>query len=132
MAPDRPGEWPGAELRVVALFGEKLFGRVGDLDLDLLAFEVFVELGEHDVHDLQHVLFGKRVEDDDLVYPVEELGPEGLLQRIPGLPLGVGEVNLVARVEAELLLADEVLAADVGGHNNDRVLEADRGGPGRP
>src|SRR5215210_812931 len=79
VASDSPCQRSSTELRVVALLGEELLGGVGDLDLDALALEVLVQAGEHDVHDLQHVLLGERLEDDDLIHPVEELGSEGSL-----------------------------------------------------
>src|SRR5918997_121535 len=127
VAPDRAGQRAGAELRVVALLGEELLGGLRDLDGDLLALEVLVEAPEHDVHDLEHVLPAERLEDDDLVYPVEELGPEAALQRLPRAPLGLAEIHAVLRREAELPVRDQVLAADVRGHDDDRVLEV--GGP---
>src|ERR671911_2077417 len=114
VAPYSPRQRSSAELRVVALLGEELLGGVGDLDLDTLAFEVLVQPREHDVHDLQHVLLGEGLEDDDLIYPVEELRPESSFQRFPGPPLGLAEVHAVARGEAELPRRDEMLAAHVG------------------
>src|SRR5215213_6421284 len=121
-----PRQRSSAELRVVALLGEELLRRVGDLDLDALAFQVLVQAREHDVHDLQHVLLGEGLEDDDLIYPVEELRPESPLQGLARPPLGLTEVHAVARGEAELPRRDEMLAAHVGGHYDDRVLEVDR------
>src|SRR5215207_230113 len=121
-----PRQRSSAELRVVALLGEKLLRGVRDLDLDALAFEVLVQAGEHDVHDLQHVLLGEGLEDDDLIYPVQELGPEGSLQGLARPSLGLAEVHAVAGGEAELPRREEVLAAHVRGHDNDRVLEVDR------
>src|SRR5919112_755971 len=121
-----PRQRSSAELRVVALLGEELLRRVGDLDLDALAFQVLVQAREHDVHDLQHVLLGEGLEDDDLIYPVEELRPESPLQGLARPPLGLTEVHAVARGEAELPRRDEVLAAHVRGHDDDRVLEVDR------
>src|SRR5918993_5071762 len=126
VAPYGPRQRPSAELGVVAFLGEELLGGVCHLDLHALALEVLVQAGEHDVHDLQHVLLGEGLEDDDLIYPVEELGPESPLQALARPPLGLAEVNAVARGEAELPRRDEVLAAYVRGHYDDRVLEVDR------
>src|ERR671921_1181390 len=120
-----PRQRSSAELRVVALLGEELLCGVGDLDLDALAFEVLVQAREHDVNDLQHVLLGEGLEDDDLIYPVEELRPERPFERFPGSPLGLAEVHAVAGGEAELPRGDEVLAAHIRGHDDDRVLEVD-------
>src|SRR5215212_7914344 len=121
-----PRQRSSAELRIVALLGEELLRGVGDLDLDALAFEVLVQAGEHDVNDLQHILLGEGLEDDDLIYPVEKLRPESPLQGLARPPLGLAEVHAIARGEAELPRRDEVLAAHVGGHYNYRVLEVDR------
>src|ERR687890_167755 len=126
VAPYSPRQRSSAELRVVALLGEELLRGICDLDLDALAFEVLVQASEHDVHDLQHVLLREGLEDDDLIYPVEELRPEGPLQSLARAPLGLAEVNAVARGEAKLPRRDQVLAAYVRGHYDDRVLEVDR------
>src|SRR5215216_4318901 len=126
VAPYSPRQRSSAELRVVALLGEELLCGICDLDLDALAFEVLVQASEHDVHDLQHVLLREGLEDDDLIYPVEELRPESPLQGLARPPLGLAEVHAVARGEAELPRRDEVLAAYVRGHDNYRVLEVDR------
>src|SRR5918995_1737571 len=128
VAPYGPRQRSSAELRVVALLGEELLDGVGDLDLDALAFEVLVQASEHYVHDLQHVLLGEGLEDDDLIYPVQELGPEGSLQGLARPSLGLAEVHAVAGGETELPRREEVLAAHVRGHDNDRVLEVDVAG----
>ena len=57
------------------------------------------------------------VEDDDLVDPVEELGPEG------GLHSSVTRMSISISVISPV---EDELAADVGGHDDDRVGEVDR------
>src|SRR5918998_5023765 len=126
VAPDGAGERAGAELGVIALLGEELPGRGRHLDGDPLALEVLVQAAQHDVHYLEHVLLGQRLEDDDLIHPVEELGAEGPLQRVAGASLGLAEVHALLRREAELAVAHQVLTAHVRGHDDDRVLEVDR------
>src|SRR5918997_1558493 len=126
VAPDRARQRAGAELGVVAHVRDELPGRGGHLDGDPLALEVLVQAPEHYVHYLDHVVLDEGVEDDDLVDPVEELGAEGPLQRLPRAPLGLAEIDALLRGEAELPVGDEVLAAHVGGHDDDRVLEVDR------
>src|SRR5919107_859670 len=121
-----PRQRSSGELRVVALLGEELLCGVGDLDLDALAFEVLVQAREHDVNDLQHVLLGEGLEDDDLIYSVEEFRPEGPLKGLARPPLGLAEIHAIARGEAKLPRRYEVLAAHVRGHDDDRVLEVDR------
>ena len=67
------------------------------------------------------------MEDDDLVDPVEQLGPEDLLQLAhhAALHLLVGEARLVADGEAEAGVLRDLGRADVRGHDHDRVPEVD-------
>ena len=69
----------------------------------------------------------QRVEDDHVVEPVQELGPEVLLDRDlePFLHLLVAGRLVAAAVEAEDVRARGDLGAGVGGHDDDRVLEID-------
>ena len=69
------------------------FVLVCHLDLHALALQVLVQAREHDVHDLQHILLGEGLEDDDLIHPVEELGPESPLQGLARPPLSLTEVT---------------------------------------
>ena len=79
-----------------------------------------------DVDDLAQVFARQRVEYDDIVNAVQELGPEVLAQRIQQALARIG----VARVLAVHRESDGVLlhhaGADVGGHHDHGVLEADR------
>ena len=61
----------------------------------------------------------ERVEDDDLVDAVEELRPERRPQRVATWPSPARPALVGAR-------AAEQLRADVAGHDDDGVLEADR------
>ena len=82
------------------------------------------------------LLLGELVEDDDLVDPVEELGPEDLLELAhdPVLHVVVGDAGLVADREADAGVLGDLRGADVRGHDHDRVAEVDRAplGVGEP
>ena len=53
------------------------------LEHDVLPGEAPVEVGDQQLDDPLEVGIGQRMEDDDLVDAVEELGPEGATQRSP-------------------------------------------------
>ena len=68
------------------------------------------------------------MEDDHVVDPVEELGPEGLLELAhdPGLHVLVGDAGLVlGDREAHRRVVGDLLRADVRRHDHDRVTEVD-------
>ena len=68
------------------------------------------------------MVFRQRVEHDDLVDAVQELGPE-----VPGAfrPLPLLHVLVVAAFMKTAILQN-AMAADIGSHDHDRVLEIDR------
>src|SRR3954447_23435059 len=69
-----------AELGVEALLAEVRDRRVGELRLDPLGSQPAADLVKQKPGDLEQLLLVQRPEDDDLVDPVEELGPEALPQ----------------------------------------------------
>ncbi len=77
------------------------------------------------VDDVLELRSRERVEDDRFINPVLKLGAEVLTQCAEHLLLHL----LVARIAFDgglQLILENVLAADVLGHNNDRILEVDR------
>src|ERR671924_1566970 len=68
------------ERGIVALLGKQAFGPVGEDNLHVLGLQLLADALHHQVDDGLHVLLGERVEHDDLVDPVQELGTEGALQ----------------------------------------------------
>src|SRR5262249_37020932 len=52
---------------------------LGELDADLAALDRLVDLLDEQADDREQVVFRERLEDDDLVEPVDELRVEGLL-----------------------------------------------------
>jgi hypothetical protein len=95
-------ERAGAKGRVVACTSRSLAAQplMAQLDLD----------------DLPQLLPAQRVEDHDLVHPVQELRAEVLAQHLAHAALHL----LVHRCHVQ-----DVLAAQVAGHDHDRVLEID-------
>src|SRR5262245_58237061 len=77
---NRPLQRPGAEHRIEAFGHEEAASRIGELDVNLPLFEPLEQSMDLDVHDPFEVLEPQRVEEDDLVYPVDELWAEMLAQ----------------------------------------------------
>ena len=97
-----------------------------DGDRDPLLLQVGVELVHEEPRDAREVLVGQRVEDDDLVHPVDELGVEGAFHLAHHhLVDALGGVLGLAGGEAHAPLLLDEPGADVGGHDDDRVLEVD-------
>ena len=69
-------ERPGAEAGVIAVFRDRRFGGVRQLDFYFFVLEPFGDLGELKIDDMRQLLIGETLKDDDVVYPVEELRPE--------------------------------------------------------
>ena len=68
------------------------------------------------------------MEDDDFVHPVEEFGPEDLLElaRDARLHLLVADAGLAALHKAQRHVLGDGLGADVAGHDENGVAEIDR------
>ena len=108
------------------LLENPLLGFLGDRDGDGLLRQVRVELLHQQLDDLDQVGVVERLEEDDLVEAVEELGVEGLLDFVLDQLLDLLADQVVAiALEAEALLLHQVPRADVGGHDEDGVLEVD-------
>ena len=65
------------------LVEDPLAGIFGHGDRDGALRQVVVQLVHHQFDDLDEVGLGQRVEDDDLVETVQELGVEGALHLVP-------------------------------------------------
>ena len=90
---DEAAQRAGAEIRVEALVGDGVEGGVapGEADLDLL-FEALPQGLEQEGGDFSHLFLGQRMEDDDIIHPVQEFGAEVFFQEIFDSPLGLPEV----------------------------------------
>src|SRR5690606_37761503 len=104
---DGPPQRPGAELRIVAFLDQQLLGRLGELHVHAPLRELLGQVGQHDVDDPPDVFLVQRVEHDDLVDAVQELGPERAAQLVHDLLLHVlmGLLLVFHRAEADAALA---------------------------
>src|SRR6202050_639104 len=101
--------------RVVAVLGEEVARRIGQFEIDLPIGEAFAQVFDLDIDDLAQLRLGQRMEHHDLIYAVEELGPEVLTQHFERLSLSFLEVIA--------LEFEDHLARDVRGHDDDAVFE---------
>ncbi len=67
---------PRAELGLVAVFGQPVDGRFGDVEIDVLGVQQSAGAVEHQVDDAVDLGLIEPVEDDGVVDAVEEFGPE--------------------------------------------------------
>ena len=136
VALDRAAQRPGAHRGVPAFLDQQVLGLVGQLQLQLVLGDLDADAVDHQVDDLLDLFLGQLVEDDHLVDPVEELGPEDFLQvaHDPVLHVVVGHAGLVGDGEADRGVLGDLRGADVRGHDHDRVAEVDRAalGVGEP
>ena len=73
---DRPLERPGPERGIRPLADDERRRGRRELEREVLPAEPARQVGQQQLHVDDEVLLGQRVEDDDLVDAVEELGPE--------------------------------------------------------
>src|SRR5262249_43441152 len=97
---DGPLERARAVSRIVPGAYQVALGGVSEFDCNVAFGEALAQPVELDVDDLGHMLFGERVETDDLVDSIEKF-----------------------RTEAA---AQVVIASDVRRHDDDRILKVDR------
>ena len=91
-----------------------------------------LQIRGHDIDDAPNLFLGELLEHDNLVDTVQELRSEGFLHRVHNeifdLLVLVGVLSflsLLLEAERQRGLVDE-LRTDVGGHDDDRILEVDR------
>ena len=110
----QPAQWTGAVRRIIPGVRQPFAGRRGDVQRDTPVGQALSHPGHLDVHDAAELLARERVEHDDVVQTVQELRLEVHVDGVHhGLLLGVGVHVLV----------HEELRAEVGGHDQNRVLE---------
>src|SRR5215210_293568 len=128
VALDGPAERACAHGRVPALLDEEVRGLLGEVHRQLPLGERLADPLEQQLDDGGDLLLRELVEDDDLVDPVQELGPEHLLQLAhdPGLHVLVGDAGLVADGEPDAGVLGDLRRAHVRGHDHDRVAEVHR------
>src|SRR5918994_1919559 len=128
VALDRPAQRTRAHCRVPALLHEEVRGLAGEVERQLALGQRLPDPLQQQLDDLGDLLLGELVEDDHLVDPVEELGPEDLLELAhdPDLHVLVGHAGLVTDREADAGVLGDLRGAHVRGHDHDRVAEVDR------
>ena len=127
---DRALQGPRAVDRVEAFDGEEFLGRVGEFELDLAVGEPLTDFGQLDVDDGLDLFLAQRVEDDDVVDAVEQLRSEALPdESITRSRVRSRAASRSARSTTPPPLdrkgVEEMLAPEVAGHDDDRVLEVD-------
>src|SRR5690625_4283709 len=127
LALDRPAQWPGTEHRIEAVFGGQLLRGLGQLQTHVLVPQSLVQTGDHEVDDPHDLVLRELVEHDGVVDTVEELRTEVLLKLFLHLVLHphVTQRLVVGRREPEVDPLGDVPGSEVGGHDDDRVLEVD-------
>ena len=126
VALDGAAQRTGAVLLVPALGDDEVLGLLVHLHLEAHLADAREEAAQFDVDDLVDLLAAERIEVDDVVDAVEELGSEGLLEALLDhvalqlALLGFAGGGVEAYAHAEVL---QLAAADVGGHDDDGVLE---------
>ena len=117
------------EIGVVALFGEEGHGVVVHAERDALSLETMRHGGDVDAHDLFDFAAAEGVEHDDVVDAVDKLRPQTGQRRARWRKAGRGESchELFARTLAVVVALRCILGREeVGGHDDDGVLEVDR------
>ena len=119
---DRPFERPRAECGIVALARQELLGRFAHFELEPKLISDLVDTAKLEVDDLLDQRLGERPENDHVVYPVQKLGPEMLLEVTQHIRLELHA--LILYLERTGVLQDHV-TSDVRRHDDDRIPEID-------
>ena len=107
-----------AVLRIVRLFGDQLLGRIGHGQLHFSVSQSLFDTLERKVDDLLNLFQSQRAEYDDIVHTVEEFRSEVVLQFSGYLFL-----YLLRNIALLIHVLNQLAASDVGGHNDNRILE---------
>jgi hypothetical protein len=120
-----PLQGSGTVGRVVSFGDQEILRTVRELDANLAVLEALHQAAQLDVDNLPHLSARQRVEDDDVVDPVQELrtevGPQGVHHLAP---------DVIAKTCRQAVLTaclfGDVVAAHVRRHDHHAVLEVDR------
>jgi len=97
-----------------------------EVNLDLLGFEILVDLFDQKTHDLDQVVIGERHEENDVVEAIEEFGIEGPFHFAADLIFHLGRLAFELRgLETQVTALFQESRAEVRGHDDDCVLEID-------
>src|SRR5262245_54389669 len=115
---DRSFQRPRAVNRVITLVGKQCFGLIGNIKDHFSARQVLTQPPELDLDNRLDFLAAQAVEDNNLIDSIQEFRLESVAQRRHDLPL-----HFLAVCASQIL---DILAAEIGGHNDNRVLSIDR------
>src|SRR6266511_1692996 len=119
LALDRAFERARAVERVIAHGRQMRARRVGQFQADVTFGQALPQPVELYLHDLFQAPFRQGMEDDDLVYAIEEFGPEVMAHLFQHRPLH----SLVSFALECAAVFQDAVAADVRGHDHNRVFE---------
>ena len=107
-----------AVYRVVAVVYDILLCCVRQTDRQLLIRDAPVQILDRQIYDIANIVLGQRLEEYDLIQPVQKLRSERAAQVVHD-HLSRIVLDLSGIIDA----LEQVLRADVAGHDDDRVLE---------
>ena len=110
----------GTKLRVVSLAGDIVDSVVGYTQVHTIGEQHLVYRSNLQAHNITYLLFIKRLEHDNLVNTIQELGTDSLAQHLHNLISGG------VLVDTFLLVLTDELASEVGGEDNQGILEINR------
>ena len=106
---------------------DPLLGLVRHRDGDRLLRQVRVQLRDHKLQNLDEVDLAQRVEDDDFIEPVQELGVKRALNLVPYQFLDFFcDRIFLRRLEAQAFALLQMAGPNIRSHDDDRVLEINR------
>ena len=115
-----------AELRVESCRGKELDGFIGHLKRYAVIRQHLLDAVDLQAHNLLDLVFIQRLEHDDFIDTVQELRTDGLLQHLHHFLLGFLYDLVMVPLVNLFKLALYVRASQVGGHDDDGVLEVHR------
>ena len=107
--------------RVEAAVDDESLCGVGDLELERLVGQTLAQAADHDVDYAAEILARERTEHDRFVQTVEKLRTEGAAKLLHDRPL-----RLLGNAAVGGNTVKQILAAEVGGQDDDGVLEVHR------
>src|SRR5574344_1689109 len=115
----------GTKLRIESGLCEEADCGIGEFEVDTIALEHLLYTTDLQGDNLTNLRFGERQEHNGLVYTVEELGTDGFLQHLHDVLLGFIDYRVVVAAIHLLHLTLNVLTTQIGGHDDNGILEVD-------
>src|SRR5690606_9086925 len=115
---DHPLQRPGAVNRIIAPVREPFMRRAVEMQRDIPVCQKLLQMRDLDIDNRRHILAAQAMEDDLLIQPVQEFRAERGAHRLHHLMADQFVIGIIGICE--------ILTAEVGGKDNQRVLEVDR------